>query len=101
MTRFLQITLATVTIATLACGAANLRMPTPPAPDDNTIAARVRTALANAPDVHPAEVQIEVAGGIVVLKGAVHSDREITSAVEAARSVSGVRDVKSELKTKP
>lgn len=101
MTRFLQLMLAAVTVATLACGGGRLRMPTPAAPDDNTVAVRVRTALANAPDVHPAEVQVEVAGGVVVLKGEVHGEREITAAVEAARSVGGVREVKSELKSKP
>jgi osmotically-inducible protein OsmY len=101
MTRFLQFTLAAVTVATLACAAGSLRTPATAAPDDNTIAVRVRTALSNAPDVHPADVQVEVASGVVVLKGEVRGgEREITAAVQAARSVSGVRDVKSELKSK-
>jgi osmotically-inducible protein OsmY len=101
MTRFLQLMLAAVTVATLACGGARVHVQAPAAPDDNTLAVRVRTSLANAPDVHPSEVQVEVTGGVVVLKGDVHGEREINAAIEAARRVSGVRDVKSELKSKP
>jgi osmotically-inducible protein OsmY len=101
MTRFLQLMIAAVTVAALACGGGRARLPTPAAPDDNTIGVRVRTALANTPDVHPAEVQVEVSAGVVTLKGEVHGEREIAAAVEAARRVSGVKDVKSELKPKP
>lgn len=100
MTRMGRLVLAAV-IVTTACGGGRLRMPSTPAPDDNTLAVRVRTALANAPGVHPDEIQVEVAGAVVVLKGEVHGEREITAAVDAARSVGGVRDVRSELKSKP
>ncbi len=101
MTRILRVALAATIVTTIACGGGRMRMPSAPAPDDNTIAVRVKTALANAPTVHPNEIQVEVASGVVVLKGDVHGDPEITAAVQAARSVAGVKDVRSELKPKP
>jgi osmotically-inducible protein OsmY len=100
MRRCLELTLAALLLAGLACGGGQLKMPSTPPPDDNTIAVRVRTALNNAPDVHPAEVQVEVSGGVVMLKGEVHGEKEVSAAVAAARAVSGVREVKSELKSK-
>lgn len=100
MRRYFALPLAVLLVANVGCGAGQLKMPSTPAPDDNTIAVRVRTALNNAPDVHPAEVQVEVTNGVVMLKGDVHGDKEMSAAVAAARSVGGVRDVKSELKPK-
>lgn len=101
MKRLLQFALTTAVLATAGCGAGALRAPAPATSDDNTIAVRVRTALANTPAVHPAEVQVEVTSGVVVLKGDVHGEPEITAAVGAARSVGGVREVRSELKSRP
>jgi osmotically-inducible protein OsmY len=101
MTRALGVAIAAAMTCTIACGGGRLRMPSNPTPDDNTLDVRVRTALANAPDVHPNEVQVQVAGAVVTLKGEVHGDREMGAAVAAARSVAGVKDVKSEMKAKP
>ena len=99
MTRFQRVLVALVLATTPACGAGQLRMPSAAAPpDDNTIAVRVRTSLANAPAVHASGIQVEVAQGVVVLKGAVPDQSEVTAAIAAARAVSGVKDVKSELK---
>jgi osmotically-inducible protein OsmY len=69
------------------------------APDDATLAVRVRTALLNDPVVHANEIQVDVKQGVVVLAGMVHGDQEANAAVNAARRVPGVKDVMSALQT--
>jgi hyperosmotically inducible protein len=87
-----------LTFALGACGAPK-RIPNPD--NDATLDTRVRTALRNAPNVHANEIQVELSGGVATLRGAVHGQAEIDAAVAAARSVQGVRDVRSELTTLP
>jgi osmotically-inducible protein OsmY len=67
--------------------------------DDTTIATRVRVGLLNEPNVHASEITVEVAQGVVTLKGNVHGQQEADAAVARARKVTGVKDVKSELET--
>ena len=67
--------------------------------DDTTIATRVRVGLLNEPNVHASEITVDVAQGVVTLKGNVHGQQEADAAVAGARKVSGVKDVKSELET--
>jgi osmotically-inducible protein OsmY len=69
------------------------------APDDATLAVRVRTALLNDPVVHASEIQVDVKQGVVMLAGTVHGDQEADAAVNAARRVTGVKDVMSTLQT--
>jgi osmotically-inducible protein OsmY len=95
MTRFETMALVGVMAAATACGGGRMRMPATAPPDDGTVLIRVQTALANAAGVHPSEIQVDVANGVVVLKGQVHGDGEITAAVAAARKVTGVKDVRS------
>ena len=65
-----------------------------------TIDIRVRKALLSARNVHASEIQVEVSGQVVTLKGEVHGQPEIDAAIAAARSVPGVQEVKSELRSK-
>jgi len=69
------------------------------APDDATLAVRVRTALLNDPVVHANEIQVDVRQGVVELAGTVHGDQEANAAVNTARRVTGVKDVTSTLQT--
>jgi len=69
------------------------------APDDATLAVRVRTALLNDPVVHANEIQVDVKQGVVALAGNVHGQQEADAAVGAARRVTGVKDVMSALQT--
>jgi osmotically-inducible protein OsmY len=69
------------------------------APDDATLAVRVRTALLNDPVVHANEIQVDVRQGVVELTGTVHGDQEANAAVNTARRVAGVKDVMSALQT--
>jgi len=66
--------------------------------DDATIATRVKTALLNAPEVHAQQIQVQAEQGVVTLTGAVPDEAEVERALAVARSVGGVRDVRSSLK---
>jgi hyperosmotically inducible periplasmic protein len=83
-------------VVCISCGGMTAPKVTP-ASDDQSLIVRVRTALLNEPAVHANEITVDVQGGVVVLSGHVHGQREIDAAVGAARRVSGVKDVRSEL----
>lgn len=68
--------------------------------DDATIATRVKTALLNEPDLSALQIQVQAADGVVTLEGAVETKPEEARALAVARSVGGVRDVRSALKVK-
>ena len=65
--------------------------------DDATITTRVKTVLLNDPQVAATKIDVSTAGGIVTLTGTVKSKTDETRAIELARQVTGVRDVKSTL----
>lgn len=58
--------------------------------DDNSLAARVKLALANDPTVHSLQVDVEVNRGIVSLGGFVDTSAQRSAAVAAAQKVDGV-----------
>lgn len=70
-----------------------------PATDDQSIAARVQTALLNDRVVHGNEITVTARDGVVVLSGQVHGTQEADAAIAIARRVEGVKDVRSELQT--
>jgi hyperosmotically inducible periplasmic protein len=102
---FTAVLLATAMIAPVlstGCGAsATNRAATSAALDDATISTRVKTALLNAPDISPTKVDVETSQGVVTLSGSVKSKEEEQKAIETARRVNGVRDVKSALQIQP
>ena len=65
--------------------------------DDATITARVKTVLLNDPQVAATKIEVSTTGGIVTLSGSVKSKADETRAIDVARQVTGVRDVKSSL----
>lgn len=69
--------------------------------DDQTIKTHVQTLLLNDPNVHAREITVDVAQGVVTLRGSVHSEQEVNAAVASARKAEGVKDVKSELASTP
>lgn len=66
--------------------------------DDATIATRVRTALLNEPELKALGIEVQAENGVVTLVGAVPSEPQVARAVAVARTVGGVRDVRSSLK---
>jgi osmotically-inducible protein OsmY len=65
--------------------------------DDTTIATRVKTVLLNDPQVAATKIDVSTTGGVVTLSGSVRSKADETRAIELARQITGVRDVKSTL----
>ena len=69
--------------------------------DDATITTRVKTSLLNDPDVGGSRIDVDTFKGVVTLSGRVKSKEEETKALELARKISGVHDVKSTLQIQP
>jgi osmotically-inducible protein OsmY len=69
--------------------------------DDATITTRVKTALINAPNVGALAIDVDTFKGVVTLSGRVKTQDEAAKAVEVARTVGGVKDVKSTLQVIP
>jgi osmotically-inducible protein OsmY len=69
--------------------------------DDATVTTRVKTAFINDPVVGGARIDVETFKGVVTLSGRVKSKEEEAKAVELARTIRGVSDVKSTLQIQP
>jgi hyperosmotically inducible protein len=69
--------------------------------DDATITAQVKTKLLNDPDVGGLRIDVDTSKGLVTLSGVVKTRAEAEKAVQLARSVNGVRDVRSTLQIVP
>lgn len=69
--------------------------------DDATITAKVKTVLLNDPQVGGMKIDVDTTLGVVTMSGTVKSSAEETRAVQLARNVAGVRDVKSTLQVNP
>jgi osmotically-inducible protein OsmY len=66
--------------------------------DDATTTTRVKIALLNDVRVGGLRLEVKTFQGVVTLSGTVKSAADERSAIAAARTIEGVRDVKSELK---
>lgn len=64
--------------------------------DDTAITAKVKAAFATDPQVKATQVQVETYKGTVQLSGFVDSKESSRRAVELARQVHGVKDVKND-----
>jgi hyperosmotically inducible protein len=73
----------------------------PGAMDDTAVSARVKTVLLNDAQVNATKIDVTTNGGVVTLTGSVRSKAEEARAIELARHVTGVRDVKSTLQAGP
>jgi hyperosmotically inducible protein len=69
--------------------------------DDATITARVKTALLNDPEVGGLKIDVDTTLGVVTMSGIVKSQREEQRAIQLARGIPGVKDVKSTLQVNP
>lgn len=66
--------------------------------DDATMTTRVKIALLNDARVGGLRLEVRTFEGVVTLSGTVKSKDDEQAAIAAARTIQGVRDVKSELK---
>jgi len=69
--------------------------------EDAPITARVKTALLNDTQRNATKIDIVTANGVVTMSGTVRSKAEEQRAIQLARQVSGVKDVKSSLQVSP
>lgn len=69
----------------------------PQAVDDAQLGARIKTVLVNDAELGPRIIEVRVTRGVVTLSGLVGSASEAERAVELARTVPGVTDVRSRL----
>ena len=69
--------------------------------DDATISTRVKTSLLNDPVVGSLRIDVDTFKGVVTLSGRVKSKEEEAKAIELARKIGGVTDVKSSLQIQP
>ena len=69
--------------------------------DDATITTRVKTAFINDPVVGGLRIDVDTFKGVVTLSGRVKTKEEEAKAIQIARSIGGVRDVKSTLQIEP
>ncbi len=65
--------------------------------DDATITARVKTALLNDPQVGGMKIDVDTTLGVVSMSGIVKSRAEEQRALQLARGIPGVKDVRSTL----
>jgi osmotically-inducible protein OsmY len=66
--------------------------------DDFTLSTKVKIELLADPDLGTMRLDASTLNGVVTLAGTVRSQADVDRAVAAAKRVSGVRAVKSELK---
>lgn len=100
----LLILLCLVSVAFPACGGAPIRSMSSDAAggmDDATITARVKTVLLNDQQIGATKIDVTTTDGIVTVSGTVKSQAEAARAVELAKQVTGVREVKSTLQVTP
>ena len=69
--------------------------------DDATITVRVTTALLNDPEVGGLKIDVDTTLGVVSMSGIVKSRGEEQRAIQVARGVPGVKDVRSTLQVSP
>jgi osmotically-inducible protein OsmY len=69
--------------------------------DDLTITTRVKTAFINDPIVGLLRIDVSTFKGVVTLSGRVKSKEEEQKAIEIARTIRGVTDVKSTIQIQP
>ena len=101
LAHFLKALFASILLLTLvACAPTATREGTGEYIDDALITTKVKAALAADPNVKATEVNVETFKGNVQLSGFVASPESIGRAIQIARGVAGVRDVKNSLVVK-
>lgn len=68
--------------------------------DDTVITTKVKAAIFNEPTLKSMEINVETFKGRVQLSGFVSTQANASTAVSVARGVTGVRDVKDDMRLK-
>lgn len=93
--------LATATVVLMVgCAASPKQEATGEYIDDAVITTKVKAAIFNEPTLKSMEINVETFKGRVQLSGFVSTQANASAAVNAARGVTGVRDVKDDMRLK-
>ena len=93
--RFTAILLAAAALSLTACSPTATHRGTGEYIDDAVITSKVKAAFAADPTVKATEVQVETFKGTVQLSGFVESRESAQKAVQLAREVKGVKEVRN------
>jgi osmotically-inducible protein OsmY len=69
--------------------------------DDPTVSQRIKLLFLNDPVVRPENIEVQTFRGTVTLSGRISSKQAEEKAIALARTIRGVRDVKSTLRIQP
>jgi len=92
--------MAVLLVSFLGCAGTSQKEGTGEYVDDSVITTKVKSAIFNEPGLKSSEINVETFKGVVQLTGFVNSQADINRAVELARSVSGVKSVKNDMRLK-
>lgn len=93
-----RVGLVIVALSLGACSATRTQQSAGEVVDDSVLTAKVKTALVEDPVTKARQIDVETYRGVVQLAGFVDSEQEKARAAELARAVSGVQDVRNDLK---
>ena len=93
--RFISILAAATALSLAACASTAHRQGTGEYIDDAVITSKVKAAFAADPTVKATEVKVDTFKGTVQLSGFVESRESAQKAVQLAREVKGVREVRN------
>ena len=92
--------MAVMLITAVGCASTSKQEGTGEYVDDSVITTKVKAAMLNEPTLKSAEINVETFKGVVQLSGFVSSQAAANKAVEVARSVSGVKSVRNDMRMK-
>lgn len=92
--------LAGVAVGSSGCASTRTQESTGQYFDDAAITTRVKAAFVEDKAVSAARINVETFKGVVQLSGFANNQAEIDQAVALARAVSGVKDVKNDIRLK-
>ncbi|MBL8416415.1 MAG: BON domain-containing protein [Propionivibrio sp.] len=92
--------MAVMLITAVGCASTSKQEGTGEYVDDSVITTKVKAAVLNEPTLKSAEINVETFKGVVQLSGFVSSQAAANKAVEVARSVSGVKSVRNDMRMK-
>lgn len=92
--------MAVMLITAVGCASTSKQEGTGEYVDDTVITTKVKAAVMNEPTLKSAEINVETFKGVVQLSGFVSSQAAANKAVEVARSVTGVKSVRNDMRMK-
>lgn len=87
-------------VSLVACAPTDKRASTGEYLDDTLITGKVKAALVADPELKATEINVETFRGTVQLSGFVAAPEHIPKAVQLARGIQGVKDVKNDMAVK-